>query len=336
MAGEGDVKTKVGLAKMITRSLQDQAFLNDTTQFDTHEFQELVQMARKLNGLMQQLLLSAQYILLRGKMSGITVHRLQEMIPEVEAWLREISVKEYGVHAAPDEDDEEDDVPARPRGVRKPTPEESAQNAGSFFTEPGSPHAGLDVQVADDAQRLDQPTEPAAPAEPPVPIYYYQDVTFEDGETVCFRFTEADHRLTSLVGVHIITEQDLGDFARAMRRDNGALSFETDPETVKVYRDALEETRDQLPPPDRAVTVDQRDLDAFATGSAGSNPEDDGDGEDREPASVVPIAAAAEGEGEKGTDSKSPKKAAGGRKGGAVKEKGKKGAAAGPTRVSVH
>ena len=44
MAAEGDVKTKTGLMKSMARALQNRSFYDDTSQFDTKEFQEIVQL----------------------------------------------------------------------------------------------------------------------------------------------------------------------------------------------------------------------------------------------------------------------------------------------------
>jgi len=300
MAAEGDVKTKTGLMKSMARALQNRAFYDDTSQFDTKEFQEIVQLLRELNSMEQQLLLSGQHILMRGKMTGISLDQLQEYIPEIREWLSGISVKESTVRRAPKVAKEADEGDA-PTKRAKPTPAESAANAGSFFTPaPGTPTASLDVQVSDDAQRLAPPAPPAIP--PPAGTtrdqitHYYKMHTHVDGEQVAYRFRGADKRLSDLDGVHIITDEDLASWARTFKQDLGGLEYSSDSDVLRRYREALAEELGQAPPPEPAITVDS--LDAFAGEGAqegvqaapagdldgeGGEDGEDGEGEQEEP-----------------------------------------------------
>lgn len=259
MAGENDVKTKVGVMKAMARALQQEAFYKDTTQFDTRAFQEIFDLLRRLNEFEQQLLLSAEHILLRGTLAGMSVEKIQELIPEVEEWIKSIDSRERKLAKNPTA---KASPPADLESKKKPGPEESADNAGKYFAgmEPGK---AMDVQVP--------------PSEAPPPIYYYGEHRFSDGERVQLRFTDPAKHLSSLEGVHIMTDEEEAAAAKAGLIERGKFTYETEADVVDRYRLALEREREDLPPPEPAV-----DLEDGAHAAAGEEDGEEGAAEDIE------------------------------------------------------
>lgn len=244
MAGENDVKTKTGLMKAMSRALQNEAYYKDTNQFDTRAFQEIYELLRQLNELEQQLLLSAQHILFRGTLAGMTLERIQELIPEVREWLADIDTKERKL--APTVKKGADTLPEANRPA-KPEPEKSAANAGAFFAgmEPGK---AMMVQVEEDGQRATGADER--------PIFYYGEHRFPDGERVQLQFTSADKRLSTLHGVYTMTPEDEESVRKAGVIDRSKYVFYTDPDIVSRYRTSLEREREDYRA-DPAASLDE-------------------------------------------------------------------------------
>lgn len=241
MAGEKDVKTKTGVSKAMVRAQQNGAFYGDTTQFDTQEFQELILLARQLNELEQQLLLSAQGILYRRRLTGFSLVKIQSLIPEVEDWLGAIDNRERKTGRS------STDAPP----VAKPAVgSDSAANVGEFFAEPGS---AAEPPPAAEAVRDSQP------------IYYYGEHRFDDDERVFLSFAEADQRLESLAGIHIVSSEDAEAIRKAGYIERSAYTYDHSPEVVARYRSALERERAELPAPQKATTLDDF-ADSPATG----------------------------------------------------------------------
>lgn len=87
----------------------------------------------------------------------------------------------------------------------------------------------------------------AAPDAGGDPVFYYRDFHFQGGghgaEKVTMRFTEADHRPSSLAGVYVhpdsAPETGLPEMV-----DKGTYAYDTAPEAILAYRAALEEIQE--------------------------------------------------------------------------------------------
>lgn len=103
--------------------------------------------------------------------------------------------------------------------IREPTPEQLASWIETLGLQV-DPQQGLPLEEA--------------------PIHYYKAIPFADGSRLIGRFTEADHRPSSLDGVHLQTS---GDVATGLPEpvNKAELDYETDSGILQDYRRELED-----------------------------------------------------------------------------------------------